>query len=104
MRAKGAGGRRLGKDPAIRRDLERGTGYRPGLEVGEGLVRQNAEAKIRGASFTAGHSHNAACVSHADTGLTYPDLPDHSVYFSHPTCPPLTYMYTCTRLYVGLYT
>lgn len=94
VRARQAGRKRLGKDPAIRRDLERDR-LLPWAEGGEGLVRQNAEAKGRGASFTAGHAHTAACVSGADTGLTYCDLLDYSVYFSHPTPPPNLYVYMC---------
>lgn len=100
VRARQAGRKRLGKDPAIRRDLERDR-LLPWAEGGEGLVRQNAEAKGRGASFTAGHAHTAACVSGADTGLTYCDLLDYSVYFSHPTPPPqLICIHVCACMWV----
>lgn len=65
VRARGAGGKSLGKDPAIaykERPRERDR-LAPWAGGGEELVRQNVDAKSRGSSFTAGHSHTAAFVS-----------------------------------------
>lgn len=52
-----------GKGPSCKERPRERDRLAPWAGGGEELVRQNVEAKSRGGSFTAGHSHTAACVS-----------------------------------------